>query len=151
MKTYARIEGDTVVEIIPPVVIDGEEIAVDRRYHPDFVATLVAVPAGATVAAGDKYVGGQFVLPPVTPTLPAPVPAQVSMRQARLALLNAGKLAAVDTAIASLPSPRKEAARIEWDYSATVERGSAIVALLGPLLDLDEAALDALFIEAAAL
>lgn len=151
MKTYARIDGDTVVEFILPVVIEGEEIAIDRRYHPDFVATLVVVPAGAAVAVGDSYVGGQFGPPPATPALPAVVPAQVSMRQARLALLSAGKLAAVDAAIASLPSPGKEAARIEWDYSTTVERSSAIVALLGPLLDLDEAALDALFIDAAAL
>lgn len=151
MKTYARIDGDTVVEIVLPVVIEGEEITIDRRYHPNFVASLVVVPAGAAIAVGDSYVGGQFGPPPVTPTLPALVPAQVSMRQARLALLNAGKLAAVDAAIASLPSPGKEAALIEWNYSATVERGSAIVALLGPLLDLDDAALDAFFIEAASL
>ena len=78
-------------------------------------------------------------------------PRVVTMRQARLALLGAGLLAGVDAAIAALPSPTREAARIEWEYAATVERGSALVTTLGGALDLDDAALDALFAAAAAL
>jgi hypothetical protein len=81
----------------------------------------------------------------------APVPQQVTMRQARLALLAVGKLSAVSAAIAAMPSPQKETALIEWDYSSTVERDSAVVALLGPALNLDSAALDALFTTAAQL
>jgi hypothetical protein len=80
-----------------------------------------------------------------------PVPKSVSMRQARLALLGAGALSGVDAFINSLPSPQKEAARIEWEYAATVERGSALVTALSTALSLDAAALDALFIGAAAL
>lgn len=38
----------------------------------------------------------------------------VSMRQARLALLEAGKLADIETAIASLPSS-KEAVQNQWE------------------------------------
>jgi hypothetical protein len=84
--------------------------------------------------------------------VPAPaIPQQVTMRQARLALLTAGKLAAVDAAIGTLPSPQKEAAEIEWDYSSTVDRSSPLMDLLGPALNLDKAALDALFVAAAAL
>lgn len=79
------------------------------------------------------------------------VPTAVTMRQARLALLGANKLSAVDPAISALPSPQKEAASIEWNYSSIVERNSDIVAMLGPILGLDEAALDALFIEASSL
>ena len=82
---------------------------------------------------------------------PSPVPSSVTMRQARLALLGAGLLASVDAAIDSLPSPQKEAARIEWEYATEVQRSSGLVPMMGVALGLDDAALDALFIEAAAL
>lgn len=85
--------------------------------------------------------------PPPVP----PVPSQVTMRQARLALLAAGVLAGVDAFLDSLPSPQKEAARIEWEYAATVDRESALVQSLAGALDLDSAELDALFTAAAAL
>lgn len=76
------------------------------------------------------------------------IPAQVTMRQARLALLGAGLLASVDAAINALPSPAKEAARIEWDYSSAVERNRGLVLQLGGALGLSSAQLDALFIAA---
>lgn len=87
----------------------------------------------------------------VQPELPSPVPQSVTMRQARLALLAIGKLTAVAVAINSLPSPHKEAAQIEWEYSATVERHRPFVAMLAPALGLSDAALDALFTAAAKL
>ena len=73
------------------------------------------------------------------------------MRQARLALLAAGKLAAVNAAINALPDPPKTAALIEWEYSNAVRRDSQFVALLGPALGLDAAGLDALFVSASKL
>jgi hypothetical protein len=73
------------------------------------------------------------------------------MRQARLALLVAGKLSAVDAAIAALPSPQKEAAQIEWEFSSAVERNRPLVQTLGPALGLSESDLDQLFITAASL
>jgi len=85
------------------------------------------------------------------PAVPAQVPTQVTMRQAHLALLAAGKLSAVNTAIAGLPLSQKDAAQIEWEFSSTVERTSPLMGLLGPALELDEAGLDALFAAAAAL
>lgn len=81
----------------------------------------------------------------------AAVPAAVTMRQARLALLGAGLLAGVKAAINALPSKQKEAAKIEWEYATDVQRSSGLVLMLGAALRLDDAALDALFIEAAAL
>lgn len=77
------------------------------------------------------------------------VPQRVTMRQARLALLAAGLLDDVEAAIAALPSPAKEAAKIEWEYSQEVHRTHGFVAQLGPALGLDDAALDALFVAAA--
>lgn len=87
----------------------------------------------------------------VMPPAPVQVPAEVTMRQARLALHAAGKLTAVNAAIAALPDPPKTAALIEWEYSSTVRRDSQFVALLGPALGLDSEALDALFIAASKL
>ena len=79
------------------------------------------------------------------------VPGIVTMRQARLALLEAGQLAAVEAAINALPEPQRSAARIEWDYSSEVHRGRAFVQTLGAALGLDSDALDALFTQAATL
>ncbi|MDR0578081.1 MAG: hypothetical protein LBI87_11265 [Candidatus Accumulibacter sp.] len=76
-------------------------------------------PLPFTYAVGDdvqpgwvKAPEGHFAPPPVEPALPA-VPAAVTMRQARLALLTEGLLAQVNTASAALPSVIGEAARIE--------------------------------------
>ena len=81
----------------------------------------------------------------------AKVPASVTMRQGRLALLAAGKLAQVDAAIASLPEPQKSAALIEWNFSNELQRGNAFVATLGAALGLSDAQVDQLFITAAQL
>ena len=90
-------------------------------------------------------------VPPVPAPPPPPVPQHVSMRQARLALLGAGLLAGIDAAVNGLPSPQKEAARIEWEYSAEVQRCNGFVSVLAPSLGLTDAQTDALFIAAAGL
>lgn len=82
---------------------------------------------------------------------PPSVPAAVTMRQARLALLGAGLLDDVEVAINGLPSPQKEAARIEWEYSQEVQRHNGFVSVLAPMLGMTEAQTDALFIAAAGL
>lgn len=86
-----------------------------------------------------------------TPGTPSAVPSAVTMRQARLALAGAGKLAAVESAIAALPEPQKTAAQIEWEYSNEVQRHNGFVSQLAPALGMTEEQLDALFIQAAAL
>lgn len=92
---------------------------------------------------------GQWVAVPPPPT---PVPAEVTMRQARLALLAIGKLDDVDAALASIhDAARRKAAQIEWEYSSAVKRDSALVQQLAPALGLDAAGLDALFVQAAAI
>lgn len=90
--------------------------------------------------------------PPETadPLLPV-IPTIVTMRQARLALLQAGKLSAVQVAIDALPSPQKEAALIEWDYSSEVHRDKPFVQMLGAVIGLTSAQLDQLFIDASKL
>ena len=117
-----------------------------------YANTAAGRAAALAAAAGDQsrlWYDGNFIniLPPEAP----PVPAEVTMRQARLALHAAGKLTAVNAAIAALPDPPKTAALIEWEYSSTVRRDSQFVAMLGPALGLDSAALDALFVAASKL
>lgn len=113
----------------------------------DFAEQQGWVPAGDS-NIGDLWDGENF-----TPAPPAPpvVPASVTMRQARLALLDAGLLDDVDAAINSLPIPQKEAARIEWEYSQEVQRHNGFVSVLAPMLGLTDAQTDALFIGAATL
>lgn len=80
-----------------------------------------------------------------------PVPQSVTMRQARLALLQAGKLQAANNAIASMTGPQGEAARIEWDYSNEVKRDQPLTISLAQSIGMTESEMDALFIEAAKL
>ncbi len=92
--------------------------------------------------------------PPELPAYVPPAPAGpqvVSMRQARLALLEAGRLQAAEEAIAELPGLDGDAARIEWQYAQQVRRGQPLVQALAQALELDDAALDALFLSASKL
>ena len=89
-------------------------------------------------------------LPEYVPAVVA-VPEVVTMRQARLALLGAGLLAQVNTAVANMPGTEGDAARIEWEYAQEVRRDSPLVSVLGAALELDDAKLDALFVDAVGL
>ena len=75
----------------------------------------------------------------------------VTMRQARLALLQQGLLASIQPAIDALDEPHRSAANIEWEYSQTVERTRPFVLTLGEALELTDDDLDALFTLAATL
>lgn len=79
------------------------------------------------------------------------VPTEITMRQARLALLGAGLLDDVSTTISAMSEPMKSAANIEWEYSNTVLRHNGFVSVLAPLLGLTDEQVDNLFILAATL
>jgi hypothetical protein len=79
------------------------------------------------------------------------VPRQVTMRQARLALLQQGLLSVVEDAINLIPDPDQTKVRTEWEYAATVERDSQWVATLQPALGLTGQQMDDLFNLAASL
>ena len=80
-----------------------------------------------------------------------PVPSEVTMAQARLALHAAGLLAGVQPAIDALPDGEREAAQIKWDYASTVRRDDPFTSLLGSAIGLDADGIDELFISAQAL
>lgn len=111
----------------------------------------VAAPVGTTLDwhAYDQETQAVVVYDPVPE--PGAIPTEVTMRQARLALLAAGKLAGVEAAIASMPEPQRTAASIEWEYGNALQRNNPFVSQLGAALGLDDAGIDALFVEASKL
>lgn len=76
-----------------------------------------------------------------------PVPQSVSMRQARLALLQIGLLSDVENAI----SQGSQADQITLEYATEVNRSDALVINMSAALGLSDAQLDALFTLAAGL
>lgn len=93
---------------------------------------------------------GDFVdAPEPGPSEPV-VPASVTMRQARLALLSAGLLDDVEVALDSMgDTPEGKAARIEWDYSSEVWRHKPFVQQLSTAMGMSDSQIDEMFIAAA--
>jgi hypothetical protein len=119
-------------------LVRGEPVQdVDGAWHRS--ATVQALPpevAEANQAAARK----------------ASVPASVTRRQARQALLLAGLLDDVPAALAAIPDPIQRAlAQIEWEDSQVFERQRPLLVSLASALGLDEDALDDLFLQAAQL
>ena len=110
---------------------------------------LPEITIGGMVRDGDALAFDQSRMDASTAAVTPPVPAEVTMRQARLALLGAGLLSQVGAAIASLPEPDKSAAQIDWEYAAVVQRSSGLVPAMGAALGMTEAQIDALFVTAA--
>ena len=81
------------------------------------------------------------------PAPPPVIPAVVSMRQARLALLQQGLLSTVDASVAA----GSEADKITWEYATEVNRNEALVQNLAVVLGLSELDLDNLFALASSL
>ncbi len=93
---------------------------------------------GGEVTAGQTWTGTEFVDTPEVITIPV----SVTMRQARLALLENNLLDAVNTAMETAT----EADKIEWEYATSVHRDSALVVNMGIALGLTDEDLDNLFI-----
>lgn len=79
------------------------------------------------------------------------VPNKITLRQAKLALLQSGLLDSVNSIINSMEGVEGQAARIEWDYAKDVERNSPLVNNLAIALTLSEKQVCDLFIEASQL
>lgn len=70
----------------------------------------------------------------------------VTMRQARLALLQAGLLPQIEVAIEGLSEPDKTAVKIEWEYALDVKRSHTWVIALTQQLGMTDQQLDDLFV-----
>lgn len=90
--------------------------------------------------------------PPAPPAPKPVVPASVTRRQAKQALLLAGLLGNVQPAIDAIPdATQRGLVQIEWDDSQVFERDRPALNALGAALGLGGDDLDALFIMAAGL
>ena len=126
-----------------------------RLEKDDTAQTRVAIEDNSTIERFN-FTRADFpdAQPPAMPEyVPAvvAVPEVVTMRQARLALLGAGLLAQVNTAVANMPGAEGDAARIEWEYAQEVRRDSPLVAALSAAFGWTGAQLDDLFTEGAKL
>ena len=120
--------------------IPSDAVAITKEAH----AALIAVQSTGLVIAADA--NGAPVLVAPAPAAPQ-VPQQITMRQARLALLGAGLLDAVNLGVSGM----SQAAQIEWEFASTVERNNPLITALAAGLSLTEAQVDALFVAGAAL
>jgi hypothetical protein len=69
----------------------------------------------------------------------------VTMRQARLALIEQGLLSQVQDGIALIPEPDRSKIQTEWEYASTVDRTSPWMAVMQPALGLTDEQMDDLF------
>ncbi|WP_313135526.1 hypothetical protein [Stutzerimonas nitrititolerans] len=127
-----------------------------NRVYAEVGASLQQVggncPDGWIVMRGERpspehvaHEDGSWVVPPT------PVPQSVTMRQARLAMLGAGILDDVETAIVAMEGDEGRAARIDWEYALDVRREWPLINSLGSQLGLTEQQIDDLFIAAASI
>lgn len=116
--------------------------------HPMPGRCVFSPPPPTTGAEVAKWTAeGWQILAAAPQAPPAPIPQSVTMRQARLALLGAGLLSMVETAIGGAGP----AAAIEWEYAQEVQRASGLVPAMATALGLTDAQIDALFVQAATL
>lgn len=132
MARYAIIENGTVANI---------------AVHSTARAGWVNI-TGQDVHIGDLYDGQTFTRP--APSVP--VPAAVTRRQAKQALLLAGLLDDAETAINAIPDATERAlAMIFWNDADNFERANPLIAQIGGAIGLTSEEIDARFILAATL
>lgn len=117
--------------------------SVDPAPEDHYMINITDMPE---VQIGWSHEGGEFVSPPAPPA-PVIVPSMITPRQCRLMLLQLGLLASVEQMIAQ----QDEATKIAWEYATEFRRDHPLLLALSVNLNLDEAALDNFFIEAAKL
>lgn len=106
---------------------------------------IVIVDPTVVVSIGDVMdANGNF-------STPEPRPQRINMRQVRLALHANNMLDKVLPYLDKLKEPERSIALIEWEYATVLSRGDPIILQLATALNLDEAAIDALFLQASQL
>ena len=86
---YILLENNAVKERIPDVNPDLPEVAIEDRYHPDFVANLIYVEDGQDIPEGYIYDAetGTFSAPPEPE--PAPVRETIELSPTQLDIIEA--------------------------------------------------------------
>jgi hypothetical protein len=83
--------------------------------------------------------------------LPTPIIEEVSMRQARISLLQNNLLTDVENIITNISGSYGEEAKITWEYATTVQRNSSFVGFVQQSLNLTDVAITELFYTASLL
>lgn len=85
------------------------------------------------------------------PVVPARVPREIELWQAKSIMSAMGLISQVEAAIAAMPDPQRAVVQCAWSGNARLARRGPTVTALAPALGLTDEQLDAMFIQAAAL
>lgn len=144
----------TLISAANPRYSNAERTAIiadcEFSHLPGEVHPFCAMPTDTEAHGREVYaraVASEFgqIAPYVAP--PTIVPKVVSMRQAKLALLQQGLLDSVNTVI----EQAGDAAKIEWQYATEVKRDNSLVQAIASQLSITEQQLDDLFVLAKSL
>jgi hypothetical protein len=146
LQEYALIQNDQITRtewFKRPSLVPAGDWRVVGEVVPSFNAS--------THQLGEKMLGireGGAVayMWSVVPLPPPQVPDQIQMWQARAILFRSGLLGQVEQAVKAATNPEIE---IAWEYAPNVVRQSAFVSAMAAAINLDNAAIDNLFIEGA--
>lgn len=127
------------------IIVDCEFSHILGEVHPFCATPTDAEAHGREVYA--KAIAGDFgqIAPYVAPK--PVIPKVVTMRQAKLALLQQGLLNSVNAII----EQAGDAAKVEWQYATEVKRDNSLVQAIATQLSLTEQQIDELFTLAASL
>lgn len=145
-------EGNEVSPAEPERVEPGQVTKTQVKcvsYHPTQIDMLRADAAAlGTDLAEHETMLADWVAAYIPPAPePVQVPQVVTIRQAKLALLQAGLLDNVDAAVAQAD----RATQIEWEYATEVKRNWPTLLTLAAAMGISSTSLDGLFIEGATL
>lgn len=134
--------------------VHGEvEVFVQVQFTDAATGCQIPYAAWLTGDAASQYLADHDVLPGIIATWEHDAKARyfdasgITPRQARLALLGAGLLDAVEAYIASQP----RAVQLEWEYTSEIRRDNALLTTSAAALGLTSEQLQALFTTAATL
>lgn len=94
-----------------------------------------------------QWIDGAWVVAPIV----VPVPQQVSMWALREAVMFAGEMPSITTALNGLPEPQKSVAWNRWEYKENIVRNSPIILQLQQLLGWTNDFVDGLYKHAQAI
>lgn len=138
---------------VPPS--DYEKVVVTEQ--PAYDAIYQTLQEDAPVLVGDNWVQQWSVRDATREEILSRIPSVVTMRQGRLAMLqtpygDTNLLAMIDPTLAAIENPiQRQAAQIDWEFAAEINRGFPLVQQLSSALGLTEEQLDDLFKLAATL
>lgn len=138
-----------IYEIGPDMLWTGESMEIGEKDGAPRGWTRTPIPGVIPEGKVPRFVGtGWDVVDPPAPPEPT-IPTSVTKRQAKLVLLGAGLLDAVEAYIAAIEGTEGRAAQIEWAEATEFRRDHPLIVSLGPVFGLSEADIDSLFVQAA--